>query len=247
MAFFNITTQDFYKEASLLNGTNLVTWKRKCGAYNFKKLPDLAIISIKRNMFVKVISPFTKRAKGINGSHYIYNSQILLCSEFGSGASAMVMLLEELRALGVKQFIFVGSAGILDDSIKEGSAHIVQKAVSLSGTTFFYSEKDEQECYDLSFFEKVNNKCNLTSKTILSTDSPFRETSSLINHYRTQGCALIDMECASIYAFSYFYKMPSVCILVGADTLTSSEWKAPKNIKNVLIVQQKIVSELLVL
>jgi uridine phosphorylase len=245
MKLFNIKAIDFYKEPSLLKASDLVAWKRKRGAYNFKELPDLAIIAIKRNMFSKVISPFTKRAKGINGSHFIYKSKVLLCSEFGSGASAMIMLLEELRALGVRQFIFIGSAGILDDSVKEGSAHIVQKAVSLSGTTFFYSEKDELECYDLSFFEKVKNKCNLTPKTILSTDSPFRETPSLIDHYKSKGCALVDMECASIYAFSQFYKIPSACILVGADTLTSSEWKAPNNIKNVLIVQQKIVLDLL--
>jgi uridine phosphorylase len=245
MTLFNIKTIDFYKEPSLLNAADLVTWKRKCGVYNFKGLPDLAIIAIKRNMFSKVISPFTKRAKGINGSHFIYESKVLLCSEFGSGASAMIILLEELRALGVRQFIFIGSAGILDDSVKVGSAHIVQKAISLSGTTFFYSEKDELECYDLSFFEKVKNKCNLTLKTILSTDSPFRETSTLINHYRSKGCTMVDMECASIYAFSQFYKMPSICILVGADTLTSSEWKAPNNIKKLLKAQQKIVSDLL--
>jgi purine-nucleoside phosphorylase len=56
---------------------------------------------------------------------------------------------------------------------------------------------------------------------------------------------MVDMECASIYAFSQFYKMPSICILVGADTLTSSEWKAPNNIKKLLKAQQKIVSDLL--
>jgi uridine phosphorylase len=245
MTFFNITPKDFHKEPSLLKASDLVAWKRNRDAYNFKGLPNLAIIAIKRNMFSKVISPFTKRAKGIIGTHFIYKPKVLLCSEFGSGAPAMIMLLEELRALGVEQFVFVGSAGTLDNSVKEGSAHIVQKAVSLSGTTFFYSEKDELECYDLSFFEKVKNKCNLTSKTILSTDSPFRETPSLIDHYKSKGCALVDMECASIYAFSQFYKIPSACILVGADTLTSSEWKAPNNIKNVLIVQQKIVLDLL--
>ncbi|HEX9826515.1 MAG TPA: hypothetical protein VGA80_07935 [Flavobacteriaceae bacterium] len=245
MTFFNIKTLNFYKEPSILKASDLVTWKRNNGAYNFKRLPNMAIISIKRKMFSKVISPFTKRAKGINGSHFIYKSKILLCSEFGSGAPAMIMLLEELRALGVRQFIFIGSAGILDDSVKGGSSHIVQKAISLSGTTFFYSEKDELECYDLSFFEKVKNKCNLTSKTILSTDSPFRETPSLIDHYKSKGCALVDMECASIYAFSQFYKIPSACILVGADSITASQWIPPNSVKNLLNVQQNMVSELL--
>lgn len=245
MAFFNFKTLDFLEEPSVLNASDLVAWKRERGVYNFKKLPKKAIISIKKNVFFKTTSKFTKKAKGISGHHYIYKSKVLLCSEFGSGASAMIMLLEELKALGVEQFIFIGSAGILHDSVEEGSAYIISKVFSSSGASFYYSKSEEIDYYDQALFEDIKKKCNLDSKIAWSTDCPFRETPSLLDYYKSKTCALVEMESAAVYAFSQYYKMPSVCILIGADSLTTLQWKVPNDMRLILKVQQKLVVQLL--
>lgn len=245
MSFFKDINSDFYNESSILKGSNLVSWKRERGVYNFKELPIRAIISIKKNVFSKVVSPFSKRIKGINGAHYIYKSKVLLCSEFGSGASALLALLEELRALGVEQFVFIGSAGILFDSAQENNAYIVSKVFSSSGSSFFYFRDEEIDCYDKEWFEKIKDTYNLKPKVAWSTDCPFRETPSLLNYYRSKDCALVDMESAAVYSFSQYFKTPAVCILVGADKLTASQWKSPGDVDKLLKVKQKLIFQLL--
>ncbi len=245
MSFFNSKNSDFYKESSLLKVSDLVSWKRSRNVYNFERLPEKAIISIKKDPYSKIVSPFTKKAKGINGVHYIYKSKVLLCSEFGSGAPAMLMLLEELRELGVKQFIFIGVAGILDNSVKEKQASIISTVYSSSGSSFFYTDSEKIDCYDHKWFERIKNACDLKENIAWSTDCPFREVPSLLSYYRSRDCALVEMESAAVYSFSQFYKVSALCILIGADHLTSSQWKAPVNVSRLLEVQQKLVSQLI--
>lgn len=244
MSFFDGKNSGFYKEQTFLRPSDLVAWKRDRKIYNFESLPPLAIISIKKNVFLNLIPPFAKKIKGINGHHYNFKSKILFCSEFGSGAPAMLMLLEELKALGVKHFIFIGTAGILNDSIKENTACIISKVYSSSGSSFFYFKDEEIDCYAKEWYKEIGKKCHLRESVAWSTDCPFRETQNLINYYKSKSCDFVDMESAALYAFSQYYQTPSVCILVGSDQLTSERWKAPKNVELILKSQQNIVAQL---
>jgi len=229
----------------VLKPSDLVIWKRRRNIYNFSALPSLAIISVKKNVFAKAVSPFTTRIKGIGGVHYNYKSKILMCSEFGSGSPALIMLLEELFALGVKKFIFIGVAGMLDDSVKENKTYIVSNVFSSSGSTYYYFKNEEIECYERKWFEETKDKCLLNEKIVWSTDCPFRETTKLINHYKSKSCSLVDMESAALYAFSQYYNTPSISLLVGADRLTETKWEPPKNMDLILKSMQNMVSKLL--
>ena len=52
MTFFNRRNSDFYKETSILKASDLISWKRARGVYNFESLPKTAIISIKKKAFL---------------------------------------------------------------------------------------------------------------------------------------------------------------------------------------------------
>ncbi len=244
MSFFKRQSQSFYNEDSILKISDIVSWKKKKKVYNFETLPKIAILTIKKNVFSRIVTPFTKKIKGINGLHYCYKSKFLLCSEFGIGSSAIITLLEELNELGVKQFIFIGVAGILNDSIEESNAYIISNVFSSTGGSFFYAEEENIECYDTKWFQKIKNCCVLIPKTSWSTDCPFRETKSIVNYYASKDCALVEMETAGLYAFSKYYKTSVVSILVGADSLISSQWVAPNNTVQLLETQRNLVRKL---
>ncbi|MCF6306773.1 MAG: hypothetical protein L3J09_02335 [Flavobacteriaceae bacterium] len=245
MSFFKNNNTSFYSEKSVLKISDIVSWKRERNIYNFEALPPIAIISINKSVFSKKVSSFTKKIKGINGLHYNFKSKFLLSSEFGMGSSGMITLLEELKELGVKQFVFIGVAGILDHLIVENNAYIISNVYSSAGSSFFYSKEENIISYDKIWFEKVKDHCGLKSKTSWSTDCPFRETKQLIENYSSKKCALVEMETAGLYAFSQFYKVPSVSILIGADSLYSLQWNAPKDIDKILKTQQELVNKLL--
>ncbi|AOW21471.1 phosphorylase family protein [Urechidicola croceus] len=244
MSFFNQLKSSFYEDNSILSINELVNWKKTRNAYNFETLPEVAIITINKKSFSKYLNLFKKKIKGIHGEHYIYNSKFLFCSEFGMGSSAIITLLEELKELGVQRFVFIGVAGILDSSIKENDAYCISSVFSSTGSSYFYTEDQKINNFDLDWFNQIMENCSLKSKISWSTDCPFRETKPLIDYYKLQNCSLVDMETAGLYAFSTFYKVPAVSILIGADNI-SKKWKAPNNYKLLLKKQQSLISKVI--
>lgn len=226
MSFFTSFKPDFFTEKSLLTSHKLVEWKRKNNAYNFTKVPDIAIISpVNILSFSEKI--FKKRLKGLSGNNYVLNRQVLFSSGFGVGAPAIIALLEELVALGVKKFLFVGFSGRLNESIKEGEAFMVTEAFSLCGTSYFYEKESFVSC-PTSFSSTLKNAFNLSEKICLTTDAPFKEASSIISFYKKKEAVLIDMETAAILAFCKQNKTEVACVLIASD-LIDAEWTPPKN------------------
>jgi uridine phosphorylase len=238
-----IITPDYLSEHAMLTSEMIVAWKIERGVYNFKSLPKKAIIGIEENIFSQHIHFYSKRLRGIKGINYIRDG-VVFCAGFGSGAPAIITLLEELRVLGVEEFIFVGLAGILTDDIKTGDIFYVNKAVSGSGATSYYYPDNPIEAYDPDYTLEWGKKLKMEGVTCFSTDSPFRETPSLIVNIRARGCKLIEMECAAIFAFTQYYRLKAVCLLVAADTL-SDHWTPPSNEVNLASLQKRLVTRIL--
>lgn len=245
MSFFSREKSKFYQENSILNITDYVEWKKQQGIYNFKSLPEVAIIAIKKNAFLKFLNPFKKRIKGIHGMHYQYNSRFLFCSEFGMGSSSIITLLEELKELGVKKFIFIGIAGILGVSINTNDAYGISSVYSSTGSSFFYYKNENIQVFDSDWLKKLLEVCKISAKTSWSTDCPFRETVTLVDYYKSKDCTLVDMEVGGFYAFSNFYQMPSAAILIGGDSLVDNKWNAPKKYNKLLERQQSLISKII--
>ena len=230
-------------EPAILSPEMIVDWKRKRGVYNFADLPGKAIIGLTNHIFSQQLPFFPKRIKGIAGIHFIHGSYVY-CSSFGSGAPALVTLMEELRALGVKEFVFIGLCASLTESIVSGEAFYVKQAWSANGITPTYVSEKMIAPYDKQYVKSLVEHLNLREATCVSTDSPFRETPSFIQEAKSEGCTLIEMECAAAYAFSHFYKLKVACFLVVADQMEPL-WAAPSDMNLLNRVQQELVNNII--
>jgi uridine phosphorylase len=233
---------EYYKDTALLQAEMIVAWKQKRGIYNFQTLPGKAVIALTHQAFSAQLRLFSRNIKGINGK-ITAEGDYLYCSGFGSGAPALITLMEELRALGVTAFTFIGLCAALYASIEPGTAFQVQKAWSASGITASYVPDTMIAPYDPAFVQEPGNTLQLKEAICCSTDSPFRETASFLEEARAQGCTLIEMECAAAYAFSRFYKMKVACFLVAADRITET-WIPPSDMPRLLSVQQQLVDHI---
>lgn len=229
-------------EPAVLSPEMIVDWKRKRGVYNFSVLPEKAIIGLTHHIFSQQLPFFPKRIKGIGGTHFIHGSYVY-CSSFGSGASALVTLMEELRALGVKQFVFVGLCASLTQKNESGKAFYVAQALSASGITATYVSGKMIVPYNEQYVKSLGEHLNLEGITCVSTDSPFRETPSFIAEAKAGGCSLVEMECAAAYAFSHFYKLKVACLLVVADQM-DPVWTAPSDMNLINSVQQQLINNI---
>lgn len=228
---FDELNNNFYTEKSVLDILKLIQWKREAKKYNFETLPKTAFLTLEKGFIDRKTRFFSKKIKGISGFHYQVNNELLLCSGFGNGAPAIVGLLEELRGLGVENFIFIGFAGSLTTDFKENEVCIVTKSYSTTGSTILYSSNDYFEPKKSEWFSNLQSKLNYKEAVCWSTDAPYRETPSLISNYKEKGSTHVDMECAAVYAFADFYKINSMCILMTADSLSETSWKLPMSIK----------------
>lgn len=239
-----INPEDFLKENSVLKAASIVQWKKKNDKYNFKTLPKTAIISLNKFVLDRKKRFVSKKIKGLIGQNFLLNQNVIFCSEFGNGAPAVLGILEELRELGVENFIFVGLAGLIDERAKEG-VFLVNNSFSTVGSTSFYSLKDKLEPKNNTWYTNLKSILNLPETTSWSTDAPFRETKSLLQYFIEKKATHVDMECAAIYAFAEFYNLNAMCIIITADDLSSYNWIPPKEIKTVNFQLKKIVKKLI--
>lgn len=221
--------QLFYpNESSILDAEKLVDWKRINRAYNFEKLPENAIISVDYDVMPKFSWARCKKIKGIKGKIFS-KGNVVFCSNFDNGGSGIIQLLEELRALGVRRFVFLGYAGMLNSTMHEAELYAINTAFFHNGVSSYYTDGQNAKPFDLQFYETVKSELNINNATCFSIDTPFRETPQLLSKLAQMGAQLIEMECAAIYSFCQFYQLPSICLLIGADKV-DKVWTAPNNI-----------------
>ncbi len=239
-----INSEDFLKEISVLKTSSIVSWKKRNHKYNFNALPKTAILTLSKHVLDRKTRLLSKKTKGLIGQNFILNKNTVFCSEFGNGSPAIVGLLEELRELGVENFIFVGLAGLIDLREKE-EVFLVNNSFSTVGSTSFYSLKDSFKPIDNLWFNIIKSNLNLPETISWSTDAPFRETKSLLQYFIEKKATHVDMECAAIYAFAEFYNLNSLCIIISADDLSSYNWIPPKEIKAINFQLKQIVKKLI--
>ena len=226
---FNSKDSGSYNEKSILDISIIIDWNKKRQKYNFETLPLTTIISLDKNLLATKTRFLSKKIKGLSGNNYIINSNFMYSSNFGNGAPALINHLEELHYLGVKNFIFIGLAGSLVSNEFKNDRYILKSTFSTSGCTALYSPNESFRPIENKWYNDLKSKLKLSETIGWSTDAPFRETPSLLNYYRGKKVTHVDMESASIYAFSEFYKLNAMCIMVTADDLTNNSWKPPKN------------------
>ncbi len=225
-------------EQPILDIRDLVNWKKTRKVYNFDKLPSTAILSIfalpkQRLQFWKI-----KKLKGITGENYLLKKEnCLFCAASTNGAPAIVMLCEELRALGVERFIFIGLGASMIEQLEVGDIVFVEEAFAGTGANYYYQETSriQAERQAISTINLEHNDLNISSVKVWSTDAPFRETKSLRDYYLGLGASVVEMETAGIYAFANYYGLTVSSCLIISDHLFD-QWSPPKDIQ---LVQQQ--------
>lgn len=236
--------EDFLNEKSVLTAFELVSWKKNQRKYNFDTLPETALLSLSANLLERKTRFFAKKTKGLSGTNFILN-KLVFCSDFGNGAAATINLMEELRALGVIHFIFVGFAGWIGKREIETGVFWASGGFSSVGVSRFYARSDYFEPRKTHWLEHLQQHLDLPETTCWSTDAPYRETPSMLADFVEKGANHVDMEVAAIYSFAQFYNLNALCLLVTADDLSSLSWQAPPDAKTLHRELCEIVDKLI--
>ena len=167
------------------------------------------------------------------GGHRIYRHQVqgrpVALIHPGIGAPLAAAILEETIALGCRNFIACGSAGVLDRSIAVGHLLVPISAVRDEGTSYHYlppGREAEPTPEAVAAIERVLARHQveyLLTKT-WTTDGLFRETRTRTALRRSEGCLAVEMEAAALFAVARFRNVKIGQILYGGDNLDSEAW-----------------------
>lgn len=153
----------------------------------------------------------------------------LLVFHPGVGAPLAVGFLEEVAALGIRQFIACGGAGVLDKAIVAGHPVILTGAVRDEGTSYHYlppsrvvsASPRATAALEAALKER---KIDYLLGKAWTTDAIYRETVAKRARRISEGCCVVEMEAAAFFAVAEMRGLEFGQIVYGGDLVVPEGW-----------------------
>jgi len=144
----------------------------------------------------------------------------------GIGSPHAASIMEELIALGGKQFLNIGTAG----GLKHRGVFLCDRTLRDEGTSSHYLKSGKFSYPDRNLTARIGK--SIKSKgleyfigTTWTTDTPYRETRAEVKEYAKQGISTVDMESAALFAVAKYRKVKIAAAFVVSDLLCGGKWR----------------------
>ncbi|MBQ8496940.1 MAG: nucleoside phosphorylase [Clostridia bacterium] len=195
------------------------------------KLPEKCVFAFLGDY----IETYAKKTNACQVSHFVSNTkrfpiyiteyqgeEIVLC-QAPVGAAPSAQILDWLIGYGVRKIISAGTCGALE-AIPESTFLVPSKALRDEGTSYHYAppsrymETNEKATRAI---EKTISEHGMKYREVItwSTDGFYRETKEKVAYRKSEGCAVVEMECAALSACAAFRGADFGMILYTADSL----------------------------
>ena len=160
-----------------------------------------------------------------------YQNRNLLVFHPGIGSPVASAMLEEVIALGCKNFIACGSAGVLDGEIAPGQIVIPTSAIRDEGISYHYLPPSREVKASAEGINAIINvltahNCEYRLGKTWTTDAIFRETTAKVHRRKAEGCLVVEMEAASMFAVAEYRGVRIAQIIYGGDDVSKFDWDA---------------------
>ena len=167
------------------------------------------------------------------GKHPVYeitwNDRRLAVLHPGVGAPLAAGFLEEAIALGCRKFMVCGGAGVLVPDLAVGHVVVPTAAVRDEGTSYHYLPPGREIAAPPAAIAAV--EAVLTARAVpyvlgktWTTDAIYRETPAKIARRKAEGCLVVEMEAAALFAVAQFRRVTLAQLVYGGDDLSGPEW-----------------------
>ena len=181
------------------------------------------------------ISEYASKADAVKASEFLsmtkrypiyvlkYKGEEITLCQAPVGAAASAQILDWLIGYGAREIISAGSCGALE-KLPESTFLVPQKALRDEGTSYHYAPPSRfmeiSERARKAIKEAVTqHRMKYREVTTWSTDGFFRETKEKVAYRKSEGCSVVEMECAALAACAAFRGVTFGMILYTADSL----------------------------
>lgn len=205
--------------------------------YNEKEAPQRAVICFFGNIIEQMKQDgqltLIRNIRSEMGLHPLYlyqhKGEPILLFHPGIGAPLAAAIFEEVIQLGSSIFIACGGAGVLDRHLDVGHPIIPISAVRDEGTSYHYlppSREVEPHPLAVEAIKSTMRRKGLVfheTKT-WTTDGIFRETIDKRELRISEGCDVVEMEAAALFAVAKFKNVICGQILYAGDLVHPDGW-----------------------
>jgi len=159
---------------------------------------------------------------GDAGRHRVFVGR----SQIGGPAAAIVV--EEMAARGVRDFIAFGACGSLHEDLHIGSVVLPTFAVPDEGTSRHYGAPRRPRP-DPALLAALRATCarrgiRYRDGGVWTTDAPYRESRAKARALSRKGVVAVEMEAASVYAVARHRGLRAASLMVVSDELGGDGW-----------------------
>ena len=171
---------------------------------------------------------------------------------FGYGAPVAAGRMENLIALGVRQFVSLGSAGGLQPDLEIGDLVVCTGAVRDEGVSHHYLPSHVEVSPDATLTAALSAELSghrpIRAGRTWTIDAPYRETVAEVHHYRADGVLTVEMEAAALFAVAAVRGVAIASAFCISDLLHRHEWhpdfNSPKLLEGLSALGDAAVSTL---
>ncbi len=178
-------------------------------------LEDARVVSENRALYV-----YTGRYKGVPVSVAVH----------GIGAPSAAIVFEELRMLGAKAMLRLGTAGGLRREVDVGHAVVVTGAAYYCGGTLgVYTHgacmpTAPHPLLTVKLYEAARREgLRVHLGPVISNDAFYAESPDFAEYWSRRGMLAVEMECATLFALGWMRGFATAAIVVIADNLVIPE------------------------
>lgn len=144
------------------------------------------------------------------------------------GAPAAAILVEEMGARGVRDFVVFGACGSLERGMPIGTVVIPTFAYPDEGTSRHYGAPRRPQP-DPAILRALRTACKrhdlaCVEGGVWTTDAPYRESRKTARSLVRRGVVAVDMEASALYAVARYRRYRVGSLMVVSDELGGDGW-----------------------
>jgi uridine phosphorylase len=215
----------------IVTAEKYMRYKRAHGFLGDFEPPETVLVCYQRSTMEYLLKthPEFKPSEAVT-HFYEFDGKVGILGDWGVGAPGLSIKIEELIALGVKRFIAVGTAGGLMNAHNIADYVFCPKALGEDGVAHLYLpqgqsvvEADLQMLLEWEQFAKSRHLPSFKSAFAWSFSALFRESLSDVQRVVSQGCSVVEMEAATLYAMGQEKGVQTLSLFVISDSITQ-DW-----------------------
>jgi uridine phosphorylase len=218
----------------VLTAAALLAHRRAAGTAPDIEPPDTVVLCYSSALLAHVARRYASRAvRGLFGKALVLKRarrSTVVVGQFGVGAPATAVLVEDLVALGAGRFVAVGVAGGIATDRRVGDAVVVDSAIRDEGTSRHYLPPgfdvaaSAAVVAELTQLLATGERRPVVGRT-WTTDAPYRERRGDVRRHQENGVQTVEMEAAALFAVAAALGVSAGAVLVVADTLSGDGWR----------------------